>query len=472
MTVFIQRISSVLVRPILVVFGVSLFSGMIWAQANDAPAQPAVPAVGAAVDNAAPPAFDPDIDRMTPPPPVNGLIYPIALGSQVRSNYLRTALSFTSAYTDNVLGGVTGNPVSDITYTVAPVIGLDETTTRTHLLLNYAPGYTLYQRTSARNEADHNASIDFSDRLSPHVTFSARDTFAKSSNVFNQSPDLSGGVVSAGIQTPNFSALAPFASFLSNSGDVGINYQFGLNDMVGASGTFSNLHFLDAMQAQGLADSASQGGLAFYSHRVAHEQYLGITYSFQRLLSYPTFGNNETLTHAVLLFYSFTPASSRFSISFFGGPQYSDTTLPAPLVPIRSWGGSGGTSLGWQARLTSFAISYAHVISGGGGLGGAVQQDSGTISVRQQITKRLNGSVTGAYAQNNVIAGAQLGVQNGHSVSGSASLHQGIGEHLEFGLEYTRIHQSYSNIQAISAIPDTNHEAISISYQFSRPLGR
>lgn len=462
-----------LARLVPIAFGLISSSGMLWAQANDVPLQQ--PAVAMAVQEnnpEAPALYNPDMDRMTPPPAVNGLIYPIAVGSQVRSNYLRTAISFTSGYTDNVLGGVAGHPVSDITYTVAPVIGIDETTTRTHLLLNYAPGYTLYQRTSGRNEADQNASIDFSGRVSPHVTFSARDAFTKSSNVFNQSPDIAGGVVSAGIQAPNFSVIAPFASFLSNSGDVGINYQFGLNDMVGASGTFSNLHFLNTAQAQGLGDSATQGGLAFYSHRVAHQQYLGITYSFQRILSYPTFGDNETLTHAALLFYSFTPASSKFSISFFGGPQYADTTLPAPLVSVKSWSGSGGTSLGWQAKLTSFAVSYAHAISGGGGLGGAVQQDSGTISVRQQIMKRLTASVTGAYAQNNTIAGSQLGVPNGHSVSGSASLHQGIGDHLDLGLNYTRIHQSYGNIPVIAATPDTNYESISFSYQFSRPIGR
>ena len=467
----IHQLRSVLSRRILVMFGLNLVCGMSWAQTNNAPAQQPVPAMVGAENPEAPAAYNPDSDRMMPPPPVNGLIYPIAVGSQVRSNYLRTTMSFTSAYTDNVLGGA-GQPVSDITYTVTPMIGLDATTTRTHLLLNYAPGYTFYQRTSARNEADQNVSIDFSDRISPHVTFSARDIFTKSSNVFNQSADLTGGVVSGGIQTPNFSVIAPFASFLKNSADVGMNYQFGLNDMIGASGSFSNLHFLDEAQVPGLADSSSQGALGFYSHRVGREQYLGVTYSFQRLLSYPTVGDNETLTHAVLLFYSYTPTSSKLSISFFGGPQYSDTTLPSPYEPVRSWGGSGGTSLGWQAKQTSFAVSYAHIISGGGGLGGAVQEDTGSISVRQQITKRLDASVMGTYVQNNVVAGTQLGVPDGHSVSGSASLHQAIGEHLNVRLEYARVHQSYSNIPVIAAAPDTNRGSVSIDYQFSRPLGR
>jgi hypothetical protein len=37
---------------------------------------------------------------------------------------------------------------------------------------------------------------------------------------------------------------------------------------------------------------------------------------------------------------------------------------------------------------------------------------------------------------------------------------------------YTRLHQSFNGIAAIATTPDTNREFISISYQFSRPLGR
>ena len=60
-------------------------------------------------------------DRMITPPPVSGQTYPIALGSEERSNYLRAGVFFTGAYTDNVLGnGANGSPVSDESYSVAP----------------------------------------------------------------------------------------------------------------------------------------------------------------------------------------------------------------------------------------------------------------------------------------------------------------------------------------------------------------
>ena len=460
-----------------ITFALILWASLpLWSQQESTqPLQP-VPAMVGADRNAAPAeTYNPDTsgDRMITPPPVSGQTYPVVLASEERSNYLRAGVSFTSAYTDNAVGAVNGHPLSDISNSVFPMVVLDETTPRRHFLLTYAPGFTFYQRMSAQNSANQNGVIEFEYRLSPHVTFSARDSFQKTSSVFNQPPDLtSTGVVSGGAQGANFSIIAPIADQLNNIGNLGISYQFALNDMIGASGTFSNLHYPNQTQVPGLYDSSSQGGLVFYSRRVAKGQYIGATYQHQRLLAYPTAGVNETQTHAALLFYTFSPTSSRFSISLFGGPQHSETVQSAELLPIKSWTPAAGGSLGWQGRLNSFALSYTHIVSSSGGLIGAVKQDSATASAKQRITKTLSASVTGGYAQNNVLGGPPGGATNGHSISGTASLQQQIGQHLGVQLGYTRVHQSYGNIEVISPTPDTNREFVSIAYQFSRPLGR
>src|SRR5271157_4805900 len=424
---------------------VMLMGVPLWSQVDNSPAQPEQAATADNSDNSD--------TRMQAPPPVSGQAYPVALKSQERSNYLRAGVVFTSAYSDNVIGSVEGqpNPVSDVSYSVAPLVALDTTTPREHLVLTYAPGFTFYQRTSSRNEADQNATINFQYRLSPHVTFSASDGFQKSSSVFNQ-PDLtSTGGVSGGAQGANFSVIAPIADRLSNSGNVGLTYQFSLNGMIGGSGTFSNLHYPDPTQVPGLYDSSSQAGLAFYSVRIAKRHYLGVTYGYQRLLSYPTVGQNETQTHAAFLFY---------------------TVYPLPLLPMRKWTPAGGASLSWQGRLNSFAMSYVHIIAGGGGLIGAVQMDSATASVRQQFTKTRSGSVGGGYAQNDVLGALLVGVNNGHTISGTASLQQQFGQHVALQLGYTRLHQDYSNVAVLALTPNTNREFASLSYQFSRPLGR
>jgi hypothetical protein len=470
---------------------VLLATAPLWSQDEQRPVPvPAAtgPASNASADSDASTSVDDSSGRMLTPPPVSGQAYPIALTSQERSNYFRGGLAFTSAYTDNAVGPVDGHPVSDVSYSVSPTIALDETTTRSHLVLTYAPGFTFYQRESQLNQADQNASTNFQYRLSPHVTFSARDGFQKSSSVFNQ-PDLgTAGAVSGGTQVPNQSVIAPIADQLSNSGNVGITYQFAANSMVGAGGTFTNVHYPDQKEVPGLFDSASQGGLAFYSVRISKINYFGATYQYQRLVSYPTPGTNETQTHALLLFYTVYP-SKRFSISVFGGPQYanigpqffeaqcpqnlaSPCFAAAPTLASRSWNPAAGGSLGWQGRLSSLAISYSHLISSGGGLIGAVRTDNVNVSLHQQLSRMLSASVAGGYAQNDILTATPSTNSNGHTISGTASLQQQFGQHLNVQLGYTRLHQDYSTVAVLAATPDTNREFVSISYQFSRPLGR
>src|ERR1700690_4374215 len=178
---------------------VLLAAAPLWSQDEQRP----VPAPAATGPISSDVSTNEDADRMQTPPPVSGQSYPTSFTSGERSNYLRGGLAFTSAYTDNAVGSVNGAPLSDVSYSVAPFLELDETTPRLRLSLNYAPGFTFYQRESSLNQEDQNASINLQYRLSPHVTFSARDGFQKSSNVFNQ-PDLaSAAAVSGGTQEAN-----------------------------------------------------------------------------------------------------------------------------------------------------------------------------------------------------------------------------------------------------------------------------
>lgn len=448
-----------------VCIGLLLLSAVpLSAQVDDTPhIQPAPAGV------LAPASDEPSDTRMVTPPPVSGLSYSTAFTTQERSNYLRGGIVFTGAHSDNVLGG--SPAVSDWSYSVAPTIALEQTTPRMHSLLSYAPGYTFYQLTDARNEADQNASIEFEYRLSPHVSFTATDRFQKSSNVFNQ-PNLgTADAVSGGAQSGNFSVIAPVADQLSNVGNMGLSYQFSPNAMVGASGTFSNLHYPDPAQVPGLGDAASQGGSAYYSFRAAKRHYIGAAYQYQRLLSYPTAGVNETQTNTFLLFYTVYP-TAKLSFSLFGGPQHSETSLPLPFPGTRGWTPATGASMSWQAQHTSLALSYVHAVASGGGLVGAVQMDSATASARQKITKTLTAGLAGGYAQNDLLVSTLPGSNNGHSIVGTVSAQQLLGQHVSVELGYTRLRQTYSNIAVLSATPVTNREYFSLSYQFQRALGK
>jgi hypothetical protein len=451
-------------------------------QTNSAPA-PAVsaPTLGVAAgvagndpnanNNGATDAPDATDNRMLTPPPVSGQAYPVVLTSEERSNFLRGGVIFNTAYSDNVLSSASAQPLSDISYSIWPTIALDQTRTRLHWTLAYAPGFTFYQRITSRNEADENLSLLLQYRLSPHVTVTLNEGLQKSSNVFNQPGQGLAGAVSGSDLGANNSIIAPLADRLGNTGNAGISYQFSANDMLGAGGTFTNLHYSNPSQVPGLYDSATRGGLGFFSHRVSQQHYIGVTYQYQELLSYPAAGSNLTTTNAALFFYTYYP-SRRFSLSLFGGPQYFNqgTQYVSPAQPavagLQAWKPAAGASLNWQSLHSAFALSYAHSVSGGGGLVGAVELDSANASLRQQLSRNLSASLGGGYFNNGVLS---LASQGGHSFTGSASLQRQMGEHFNVQAGYTRIHQTYA---VFSATPDTNREWISIAYQFARPLGR
>ena len=448
--------------PKLIFLGMILLANVpVWPQATNAGADDANHATNAG-------------DRMLTPPPVSGQAYPVALDSEEQQNLLHYGLTFSGGYSDNVLGAGSGSPVSDLNYSFWPTLGLDKTTPRLHWDLTYAPGFTFYQRTSARNEAGQNALLSFQYRLSPHVTFSAQDTFQKSSSVFDQ-PNWAAGAVFSGAQGPNASVIAPVANRLGNFGTVGITYQYGADDMIGARGTFSNLYYPDKTQVTGLWDSSSQVVSAFYTHRLSLQHYVGATYQYGRLRSYPDGVDAETTTQSVFLFYTVYP-NPRFSMSFFAGPQLADTVQPAvPSLGLlafsgRNWSPASGASLDWEGHFVSAALSYSHTVSEGGGLIGAVRLDSASTVVRLKFTGVLSGSISGFYGNNKGI-GYAAGTSNGHTISATAALQRQVGERFSVQLGYTRLFQNY-NIPVIAGTPYTNREFVSFSYTFARPLGR
>ena len=128
--------------------------------------------------------------------------------------------------------------------------------------------------------------------------------------------------------------------------------------------------------------------------------------------------------------------------------------------------------MSWQGKLTSFAANYSRMINSGGGLVGAVEYSSASGSFRRQLTRMLSMSVGGSYANNDVLDALPAVNNGGQTISGNVSVQRQIGEHFNLQAQYTRLHQTYNDIAAISAVPNRNRVAVLISYQFSRPLGR
>jgi hypothetical protein len=416
--------------------------------------------------------------QMLTPPPVSGQSYPTIVGAETRSNYLSAGLAIDTAYDNNLLVGGGSVPIGDVIYSIFPTIAINQITTRQTRIFTYSPGFTLYQHTSSLNGINQNADLDFQYRLSPHAAIVLRDSFQKSSNIFEQPYSLSIGAISGSSQSLSTEVVAPYADHLNNVANVGISYQFSRNAMLGAGGLFAESNYPNPTQASGLYNSNSIGGSAFYTSRLSGTQYFGVTYQYLTSRSNPVnvqgiAANSgiDVQTQALLPFYTvyFTPT---VSLSLSVGPQHYEATQ-ALSSSIRSWAPSVMTSIGWQRSRTNFVASYSRSVTGGVGLPGAFNSNSANASARWQTTRTWTIGANGSYAiYKNLTPLFSLSSPNGHTLSGTASVQHTIGEHLKTELEYTRLHQSYNGVQVIFGAPDSNRESISLSYQFTRLLGR
>jgi hypothetical protein len=176
-------------------------------------------------------------------------------------------------------------------------------------------------------------------------------------------------------------------------------------------------------------------------------------------------------TQTMLPFYTiyFSPT---LSLSLSAGPQYFDAAQ-APSPSIRSWKPSALASIGWQRSHTNFAASYSRTVTGGVGLSGTYDSTNANSSISWQMARTWTvGSAVNYAINQNVTPSFSLLSSGGHSVSGTVSVQHSIGEHLKAEFGYVRLHQSYSDVSAISKAPDGDRGFIAITYQLTRPLGR
>jgi hypothetical protein len=408
---------------------------------------------------------------MFTPPPVNGEAYPTGGTAEARSNYISAGLSFNGAYTDNAFVDSNGQRTGDVSYSIWPTISFDKTSSRLHSLLSYSPGFTSYQRGSSSNQANQNAAVAIQYRLSPHVTVSLQDSFYKTSNIFNQPDSALAIPVFGSAQPPAVAVIAPVGDQLFNRANVGISYQYGMNGMVGASATFTNLHYPNSAQVPGLFDSNSKGGSAFYNHRVSKKHYVGVSYDYDKYLTDSAGAPTDIQTHTIFGFYT-VYLKPTLSVSVSGGPQLSHVTQFA-LPTSRAWSPAVSTSLGWQGHRTSLAASYSRIVSSGSGLSGAFHSYTANASASWQLARTWHMAISGNYSNyKNLEPFLFLTSPGGHSLAGTASVEHELGPHLNVTAGYTRWHQSYTTVPVVAAAPDSNREFLSVSYQFSRPIGR
>lgn len=460
-----------------VCLGVALLAGVpLWAQS--APATDPSQNAPSTDTSQSPDASQTPSGTETPmelPPPVTGQVYPSQVGSDVRQNYIGLGASGSWGWVDNVLPGYATPTTSSAIYTLSPSISFDKKSTRTTAQLRYTPGFTFYTQASALNETDHNASGMFEYRVTPHFVLRGQDFFDKSSNIFGPSLTL-GGPVTGSLPLQVESVLAQFADRITNTATVDLGLQVSENTLIGAEGSFAELDYPNVAQVEGsFNNSNSIGASGFYTHRVSPHQYLGFIYQYMQILDYGVGYEGEASLNTFSPFYSFYLLRTRqgsLTASLQGGLEhYTFVVRGGPY--LRDWTPVATASIGWQGPVTNFAVSYTREVTGGGGLNGVFTQDGETGLAQWKVARNWNLAAGGSYMKlaNDSLAYTS-GFTSGHTVYGSASVGRTIGRNTHVEAGYMRVQQSYSGIAAIAANPNSDRVYASVSYQFSRPVGR
>ncbi len=243
-----------------------------------------------------------------------------------RSNYLRGGVNIGAAYDDNPLLLATGTE-SNTSETVFPNIKIEESTSRIRWSLGYAGGLTVNQKITSQDQGSQNLIFDSQYRLSPHLNLRVAENFSMTTGFF----DAGNGTEIVGSGGPNASLVAPLSTQRSSMTTVETNYHFALNDLVGASGSFYDLHFSNVPAGTQLTNSQTAVASAFWLHRIFQGDWGGTSYGFQRI----TFGpSSETRVNSFLVVDTLN-LSDRFTLTGFVGPQYLENQGLAPGgIPI------------------------------------------------------------------------------------------------------------------------------------------
>ena len=393
---------------------------------------------------------------------------PTFLHELERSNYLRGGVNVSATYDDNPLllsSGVESNTSESI----FPNIGIQESSSRARWTLAYAGGLTVNQKITSENQGSHNLHFDSEFRLSPHVNLRVAENFSLTTGFFDAG---NGTDVVAGLGGPNTSLITPLATARTSITTAETNYHFALYDLIGASGSFYDLHFTNVPAGTQLANSQTASGSAFWLHRIFPGDWSGLSYTFDQITSNP--GSDETHVHSFLAVNTLS-LSKRFTLTGFVGPQYSENqglvTGATELTQSNGWSVSGGGEGGWQAERTSATAGYSRSVSDGGGLIlGAVHLQIVHGNFRRQLTPGWAAALTASHGTNQSVFTTSASSIN--ATSAGILLEHNVMKKVGLRLSYTHdLQKQFFPAPTPTQNANRNRFVMTLSYQWAKPLG-
>jgi hypothetical protein len=419
-----------------------------------------------------------DDATLTVPVGMNGQSGSLAFISETpKESYFSGGVGLTGSYTDNALLTNT-NQIDNFSYYVQPHITWSQITPRFTWNLSASGGVIFNTNLTDENQAAENADLGASWRLTPHVTLRLDDTFTNTTGLFSSLGVAAPGTGVGPVEQGNNTLLVPPAQrTLSNMSLAEVSDQVGLNTVVGVRGTYWLLDYPSTTQSTQfgtLYNTRSYAAEAFYNWRFAPRQWLGATLRAQRFQTLP---NIATTNAGGLILYYSIQANKNITLTFFGGPEYSDTPQTATLValgftgPSRFWTSSEGATFNWEAGRTSGDVTYSRELNDGGGLASAVTLQNVSAKLRQQVSRR------GAEVQFGVVdsksdpllANANVGGIGLEGLSAYALFQQRVARSFLAQAGYSWQRQ---DVPGLGSPASSNRVWFTISYDFVKPIGK
>jgi hypothetical protein len=393
------------------------------------------------------------------------------------TNVFLGSVSTSAVFDDNLLSS-RSNRIAGEQYYVAAAFAFQQTRRRMKWNLSYRPGVNVANHTTLRNQ--FNQSFGATVEFDPTQRFSLllRQDYMVTTDPFERfgTAALQPGI--GPLEQPNDTVALPQLKWTTIFSGATAAYRLSRHTTVGLNGSYAVQRYSDyenMASAIGLMNSNTATGDAFVSHDFSRRYTSGLEYRLMDLQF--SRADMRTRTHSVLWFHQFT-FTPHHSLVVYAGPEYSRSRAQLNLnivnfqllIPVSSnlWSPSVGGVYTYRGGHSSFQVSYMRRISDGGGYIGAVQMQSGSLSLNRELARRWTAGLTSEAMQETTVFN-----ENGSRLrllqAGFGLTHQ-ITTNMSVRLAYDRLYQHGK----LLGYAQGNHNRVMLSIQrsFSKPLGR
>lgn len=402
------------------------------------------------------------------PDPLAGTAAQATFGGEAKAtNTLNTTLRVSSEVYDNALNSSTDS-VTDTITRFDPTFDWQMGRKRWTMSTTYTPGISYSLELPQFRTFSHSLTNSVNLLLARHWNLRVRNAFQRSSDpfdAFNGPQTISGFGVLDGT---NPSYLGMPTLLTSNQSGLDLTYQPAAHTTVGVSGSYANTTYDDLIATGPNRDTHMVNGRAFVDQKLSARQSVSVAYDYS-LITAQAYG--RTVAHSILLFDNWQ-LNPKFSISVFGGPEYTDVAYGSieSVVPLQSgWSWSAGGTLNWHGERTGLSANAVRRVSDGGGLGGAVEMTSFSAGLTRKIGRSWNADVNATYVLNG--SNGAVGTDgNVNFLTAGGGFSRQIGRAFSVDLHYTYLHENRSLVP-LNYFGNHNRLTVGFSYTFSNRLG-